>query len=99
MATESDDFATLRKSDKDEAMVIHQLADAARAYNWQKVFEISDRHPDLINATRPGGKLQYTPLHQAAHGNASPEVIQKLLALGASLTLRNAENERAIAID
>lgn len=98
MATESDDFATLRKSDKDEAMVIHQLADAARAYNWQKVFEISDRHPDLINATRPGGKLQYTPLHQAAHGNASPEVIQKLLALGASLTLRNAENERAIDI-
>ncbi len=98
MAIETDDFATSGKSDQDKAKVIHQLADAAKAYNWQKVFEILGKHPELINATRPGGKSQYTPLHQAAHGNAAPEVIQKLLVMGASLTLRNVESERAIDI-
>lgn len=98
MAAELDDFAILGKFDKHKDKVIYQLANVAKAYNWQKVLEILGKHPDLINAARPSGKSRYTPLHQAAHGNASPEVIQKLLAMGASLTLRNAENERAIDI-
>lgn len=98
MAIESDNFATSENSNEDRVTVAHQLANAAKAYNWQKVFEILGKHPNLIDSTRPSGKSQYTPLHQAAHGNAPPEVIRKLLAMGASLTLRNSENERAIDI-
>ncbi len=76
----------------------HQLADAAKTYNWQKTLEILKKHPDLINATRPRGESLYTPLHQAAHGNASPEVIQKMLEMGASLTIKNLDDERPVDI-
>lgn len=76
----------------------HQLADAAKTYNWQKVLELLNAHPDLVNSTRPGGESLYTPLHQAARGNAPPEVIQKMLDLGASLTVTNIEDERPVDI-
>lgn len=76
----------------------HHLADAAREYNWKKVLEILYVHPDLVNATRPGGEALYTPLHQAVHGNAPVEVIQRLLEMGASLTITNIDDERPVDI-
>ena len=98
MATESGSSNNSEKSEENKISIEHQLADAAKAYNWQKVFEILGNQPNLINSTRPGGKSRYTPLHQAAHGNALPKVIQKLMRMGASLTIRNAEDERAADI-
>ncbi len=83
---------------RNRAEIRHQLADAAKTYNWQKVLELLNAHPDLINSTRPGGESLYTPLHQAAHGNAPPEVIQQMLDLGASLTIKNIEDERPVDI-
>ncbi|MCS6776674.1 MAG: ankyrin repeat domain-containing protein [Chloroherpetonaceae bacterium] len=79
-------------------LVRHQLADAAKEYNWKKVLDILYAHPDLINATRPGGEALYTPLHQAVHGNAPLEVIQRLLDMGASLTVTNIDDERPVDI-
>ena len=41
-----------------ESIVIktrRQLADAAKAYQWDKVLEILSQHPHLANSTRPGG--------------------------------------------
>ncbi|MDP9379072.1 MAG: ankyrin repeat domain-containing protein [Chloroflexota bacterium] len=74
------------------------LADRARAYDWLSVLEIMSRHPELINSTRPGGHSLYTVLHQAAHGGALVSVVERLLALGAWQTLRNAKGERAVDI-
>lgn len=84
-----------------ESIVIkarRQLADAAKTYNWDKVLEILSQHPHLVNSTRPGGTSLYTPLHQAANGNAPAPVVERLLALGASTTAATAKGERALDI-
>jgi hypothetical protein len=75
-----------------------QLANAAKAYDWTQILLILKEHPDLINATRPGGKSLFTPLHQAVHGNAPLEVIQQLLHMGASLELKTAQGQSALEI-
>ena len=76
----------------------HQLADAARDYHWSRTLELLEQHPDWVNASRLGGKAWYSPLHQAAHGNAPIEVAQKLLEWGAWRTLTTANGERAVDI-
>lgn len=75
-----------------------QLAIAAKSYDWPQTLSILNEHPDLINATRPGGKSLFTPLHQAVHGNAPLEVIQQLMQMGASLELKTADKETALEI-
>ena len=82
----------------DETTTRDQLAAAAKAYAWEKAITILEAHPELINVTRPGGKSLYTPLHQAANGNAPPAIIEQLLALGAQPKLRTAKNETALDI-
>lgn len=82
----------------DEVALRHQLADAAKAYNWKKTQEILITCPDLINATRPDGRSLYTPLHQAAHGNAPVQVVQEMIAMGGWRTLKNADGETAVDI-
>jgi hypothetical protein len=74
------------------------LANAGRAYDWSQVFAILSEHPEFVNATRPGGRSLYAPLHQAAHGSASIEVVQRLLDLGAWRTLQNARGERPVDV-
>ncbi|MBE9229766.1 ankyrin repeat domain-containing protein [Phormidium sp. LEGE 05292] len=82
----------------DEVVIRHALADAAKQYNWKKTQFILDERPDLINVTRPDGRSLYTPLHQAAHGNAPMEVVQQMVEIGAWRTLRNTDDERAVDI-
>ena len=75
-----------------------ELADAAKHYDWPKVLSILSKLPELVNSTRPGGSSSYTPLHQAAHGGASVEVVTELLRIGAWRTLRNSKGTRPIDI-
>ena len=74
------------------------LADAAKMHAWPQVLTILKEHPELVNATRPGGTSLYTPLHQAAYGGAPVDVVQRLLALGASVTAQNAKGERPVDV-
>ena len=76
----------------------HDLADAARSYDWPRVLGILDDHPDCVNASRPGGRACYAPLHQAAHGGASVPVVRRLLRMGAWRTLRTRSGERPIDV-
>jgi hypothetical protein len=76
----------------------HELADAAKSYNWQLMLKILKTNPNLINSTRLDGTALYAPLHQAAHGGAPVEVVEQLLAMGAWRTLRNAVGERPVDI-
>jgi hypothetical protein len=76
----------------------NSLADAAKSYDWSRVFAVLDEHPELINATRPGGSSLYAPLHQAAYGGAPVEVVRKLIGLGAWRTLQNALGERPVDV-
>jgi len=76
------------------AQARNDLADAARDYQWQRVVEIVIAHRGLVNCARLGGSSLYAPLHQAAHGGASPDVIRRLIEVGAWRTLRNASGER-----
>jgi len=71
-----------------------ELADFARDQKWPEALRILSKRPELINATRPGGKSLYAPLHQAAYGGAPLEVVDRLIAIGAWRTLRNAKGER-----
>src|SRR5207237_165570 len=71
------------------AALRHQLADAARAYDWPRVLGILAEHPEWVNASRPGGRSLFAPLHQAAHGGAPAAVVERLLALGAWRSLRD----------
>lgn len=72
----------------------HALADAGKRYDWQAMLGIVGEDPRLINTTRPDGKSWYAPLHQAAHGGAPVEVVERLLEIGAFRTLRTATGER-----
>lgn len=74
------------------------LADAARKYRWGDVIALLRQHNELVNTTRPDGTSFYAPLHQAAHGGASREVVQELLGLGAWRTLENSRGERPVDI-
>ena len=75
------------------AQIRHALADAAKSYNWPRVFELLSEHKDLVNTTRPGGSSLYAPVHQAAHGGAPVEVAQRRIGLLAWRTLQNARGE------
>lgn len=83
---------------KEGAKLREDLADRARDYDWPKVLAILAEHSELINAVRPCGHSLYTPLHQAAHGGASPEVVGALLKYGAWQTARNAEGLRPLDV-
>lgn len=74
------------------------LADASRAYNWPRVFELISEHNEFINASRPGGASLFAPLHQAAHAGAPVEVVQRLIQAGAWRTLQNARGERPVDV-
>jgi hypothetical protein len=74
------------------------LADAARAYDWPRVFALVDEHRDLMNCCRPGGTSLTAPLHQAAHAGAPLDIIQRMIALGAWRTLQNARGERPVDV-
>jgi hypothetical protein len=74
------------------------LANAAKAYDWPKVLELIAEQPQLVNTSRPGGRSLYAPLHQAAHGGAPVEVVQRLLDLGAWRSLQNARGERPVDV-
>jgi hypothetical protein len=65
------------------------LARAAKNYDWPRVMAILSEHQELINTTRPGSSSLYAPLHQAAHGGAPPELVHRLIGLGAWRTLQN----------
>ena len=74
------------------------LAEAAKAYDWPRVFKLVSMHPGLINCSRLEGKSLYSPLHQAAHAGAAPEVISRMIEMGAWRTLQNARGERALDV-
>src|SRR5438045_3318871 len=74
------------------------LADAAKAYNWSRVFEIVSEHRGWVNSCRLGGKSLFAPLHQAAHAGAPVEVVHRLIEMGAWRTLQNARGERPVAV-
>jgi len=74
------------------------LATACKNYDWQNALQVLSNHQELINSTRPGGQSRFTPLHQAAHGGASVEVVRQLLELGAFKTVRDSRGRRALDI-
>lgn len=84
--------------DERTGMVRSALADAAKAYNWPRVFELIAEHREFVNACRPGGRTLFAPLHQAAHAGAAVEVIHRLIELGAWRTLQNARGERPVDV-
>lgn len=55
------------------AQIRHALANAAKSYNWPRVFELLSEPKEWVHTTRPGGSSLYAPLHQAAHGGAPVE--------------------------
>jgi hypothetical protein len=57
-----------------------------------------NKHPNLVNITRPDASSLYTPVHQAAHGNEPLEVVCKMVNMGAWRTLKNADGERPVDI-
>jgi hypothetical protein len=75
-----------------------RLADPARSYDWPEVLAILARELTLINSSRPGGASRFAPLHQAAHGGAPAEVVDKLIELGAWRLLRNAAGGRPFEV-
>jgi len=72
--------------------------DSCRDQDWGLVFEFLDEYKylRLVNKIRPGGKTLNAPLHHAARGGAEPDVVQRLIDLGALRTLRNANGDRPV---
>jgi hypothetical protein len=74
------------------------VADASKVYDWPRVLKLIADDKNLINTCRLNGKSFFTPLHQAAHGNAPIEIVQRLIDLGAWRTLQNARGERPVDV-
>ena len=74
------------------------LADAAKRFDWAGVFEILADNRVSVNAWRLDGRSFFTPLHQAAFGNAPVDVVSRLIGLGAWRTLPTSSGERAVDI-
>jgi hypothetical protein len=83
---------------EDLVRVRQRLAGAAKSYDWPRMIAVLSEHQELVNTTRPGGSSLYAPLHQAAHGGAPPEVVHRLISLGAWRTLQNVRGERPVDI-
>lgn len=51
--------------ERGEIQIRHTLADAARAADWPRVFELLSgrQRREWVNSSRPGGPSWYTPLH------------------------------------
>lgn len=80
------------------AQIRHELADAAKAYDWTRTSEILSAHPQMANSSRPDGISLFTPLHQAAYGGASVEIVRQIVEFGAWRTLQNADGEKPFDI-
>ena len=52
------------------AQIRHALADAAKSYNWPRVFDLLSENRNLVNTTRLGGSSLYAPLHQSRTSSA-----------------------------
>ncbi|MCE3016952.1 MAG: hypothetical protein ACK56W_10870 [Pirellula sp.] len=76
----------------------NELSDAAKNYEWQRVFRVLDKHPEFVNTARIGGKSLYTPLHQAAHGGATVDIARSLIEKGAWRTIQNVRGERPVDV-
>lgn len=90
---------TLSKTlNQDLVPIRHAVADAAKSYDWPRLLDLLARHRGMVNVSRLDGKAWYAPLHQAAHGGAPVDVVERLIGLGAWRTLRNAAGERPVDI-
>lgn len=92
--------STLRE---DTVKAYQRIADLSYGYKWDELLDELEQHRDLINSCRlPKDNTSppklFTPLHQAANGKAQKEVFEKLLALGASKSLKTAAGETAYDI-
>ena len=65
-----DNMTRLDALNDDVAQARIALADAAKSADSPTVFELLSRHGKWVNASRPGGKSQFAPLHQAAYTGA-----------------------------
>ena len=74
------------------------LATAAKRYDWLTVFDVVRQHPHFVNSSRPDATSWFAPLHQAAHGGASTEIANRLIAAGAWRALRTSAGERPVDV-
>lgn len=95
---ERNGITTAQTLDEEEAQRRHRIAAAAKAYDWSRLLHLLAQSPGSANLTRPDGSSWYAPLHQAAHGGAPVEVMERLIALGAWRSLRCAKHERPVDI-
>ena len=88
---------TKASSLKEHSRILHdKIANLSYGYNWTELLDVLEENKSKINCCRLSGEGSspklFTPLHQAAYGSAPFAVIQKLIDLGASKTLKT--NER-----
>ncbi|CAL4102304.1 unnamed protein product [Meganyctiphanes norvegica] len=89
---------------RDETVeLIEKISDWSYSHNWNELLKCLSDNQEYINRTRLARdsttppKL-FTPLHQAAYGKAPKNVIENLLNLGASKTLKTTEGQTAYDI-
>jgi hypothetical protein len=56
------------------------------------------RHGKWVNASRPRGKPQFAPLHQAAYTGAPVDIGDRLIQMGVFRTLQNVRGERPLDV-
>jgi hypothetical protein len=76
----------------------NHIASLAKGFQWTELLDILSENVRLVNASRPGGRSRYAPLHQAAHGGAPSEVVARLLELGAFRSVRDESGHRPVDI-
>jgi hypothetical protein len=83
---------------EDEAHQRNLLTDVCKRYDWPEALRMLENRSDLINSVRPDGHSLFTPLHQAAHGGAPVDVVERMLRLGAHRSICEAKGKRAVDI-
>jgi hypothetical protein len=82
----------------DWQILIKKLEQVIKAHEWDEMFTILDKDPELINTCFLDSPSWHAPIHQLALENSPSEIIEKILSMGAWRTLKTINGDKAIDI-
>lgn len=83
---------------KDLQILIKKLEQVIKAHEWDEMFTVLEKKPELINICFLDNPSWLAPIHQLALENSPSEVIGRILSMGAWRTLKTINGDKAIDI-
>lgn len=83
---------------ENEQNIRKELEQAVKTRKWDEMFAVLGKRPYLVNAAFLDDPKWNAPLHQLVEDNAPAEIVEKAAKLGAWLTLKDFNGNKAVDI-